>query len=485
MNLENRMSLRSVGRALGLVLLGMGLSHCKGDPDVPDAGVDADVPPAQTMVRDAKLLEVDARQTFLLSVKVDGTYAQALPSGEPSRIAGTAERAVVASDGGAVVLWSPQGEGLGRTVWLWRPGTPAAIALTTRAWSVAHDPGMSFVAFKEYDPGSGMNSVRVARTDTCTFEACPLWTALEVPSRNLSFLAGGTTLLASEGTQAWLIDVPSRTLTELGPTAAYPVLAADGARYALFDAANHVQVFDTATRTLQWEQVWRDEATRKDWHVSNAFMTDGGTLILNIKADRTPETDSVACDATGCRDMEGGLCRNWERSPGVVLCLIDRWLTPNDFTRDAEYLDVTGHVLVDTATTSRASVYPAFSADLRNQAWTVRETQGGARVDTLRWNAPEGTRQAPLEGLVDNVLFTFTPDARQVLFSRVLTPAEGKTEHRLSLWDGEAVSDLAVLKDAPFLNPIPPMVRDNPPTLYMTVTRGDGWPTSVIRVPLP
>ncbi|NOK33649.1 hypothetical protein D7W79_07595 [Corallococcus exercitus] len=473
------------GRALGLVLLGMGLSHCKGDPDVADAGVDAGVSPVQTVVENAKLLQVDARQTFLLSVKGDGTYAQALPTGEPSRIAAPAEQAIVASDGGAVVLWSPQGEGQVRTLWLWRPGTEAAIPMSTRAWDVAHDPGMSFVAFTEFDPVSGVNSVRVARTDTCTREACPLWTALERPSRGLVLKVGGTTLLASEGTQAWLIDVPSSTVTELGPTVAYPAFATDGTRYALFDAANHVQVFDTATRTLQWEQVWRDEATRKGWHVSNAFMTDVGTLILNIKADLTPETDSVACDATGCRDLEGGLCRNWERSSGVVLCLIDRWVTPNEFTRDAAYLDGTARTLVGTETTRRSSVYPAFSADLRNQAWTVRETRDGAKVDTLWWKTPDATHQTPLEGLTDSTLFAFTPGARQVLFARTLTTADGKPEHRLSLWDGEAVSDLAVLEDAPFLNPIPPMVRDNPPTLYLTVTQGEYRPTSVIRVPLP
>lgn len=473
-------------RMLGLLLLGAGLAACQTEPGGgADAGTEVDAGTSfPTLARDARLLEVDARQRFLLFVRADGTYAQTLPEGEAVRIADAAERAFTASDGDAVVLWSPQYGGLTRTVWLWRPGTDAAIPLTSRAGQVAYDLGVSFVAFDEYDEASGTGSVRVARLDTCTREACPLWTPLQRPSRDVRFHAGGTTLLASEGTQAWLIDVPSGALTELGPTVSDPVLSADGTRYALFGAANHLQVFDTATRKLQWEQVWRDDATRKNWHVSTAIMTDVGTLILNLKADNTPETDSVACDATGCRDIDGGRCHNSADNPGVVFCIVES-CSPNHCASDTAYLDGLGRTLVDTATTGRSSVYPAFSADLHNQAWTVRETRDGAKVDTLWWRSPDATRQSPLEGLADYTLFRFTPDARQVLFSRALPIAQGKTEHRLSVWDGEAVSDLGILEGEPFANPISPMVRDNPPTLYLTVSQGVGGSTSVIRAPLP
>ncbi|NOK22453.1 hypothetical protein, partial [Corallococcus carmarthensis] len=450
-----------------------------------DGGTEVDAGASFTTVaRDAQLLAVDDRQTFLLTVRADGTYAQPLPEGEAVRISDVAERVFTASDGDAVVLWSPQDGGLSRTLWLWRPGTDTAIPLTSRARKVEYDLGVSFVAFNEYDEASGTNSVRVARTDTCTLAACPLWTALERPSRNLRFQAGGTTLLATDGTQAWLIDMPSGAVTELGQTVSDPVLSADGARYALFDAANHLQVFGTATRTLQWEQVWRDDATRKNWHVSTAIMTDVGTLILNIQGYSTPETDSVACDATGCRDIDGGNCRNWEASPGVVLCLIQTWYSPDYYSQDSAYLDGTGRTLVDTATAS-SSVSPAFSADLLKQAWTVSVVRDGVRTDTLWWRTPEGTQQSLLEGRVDSTLFTFTPDDRQVLFARALTTADGKTDHRLSVWDGQSVVDLAVLEGKPFLNHIRPMVRNNPPALYLTVSQGDGGSTSVIRAPLP
>ncbi|WP_223637019.1 hypothetical protein [Corallococcus sp. EGB] len=479
----------SVWKTAGLVLLGAGLAACRSDPGGGgDAGTEVDAgAPVQTVAQGATLLEVDARQTFLLSVRADGTYAQPLPEGAPSRISDKAERAVIASDGGAVVLWSPQQDhGLTRSVWLWRPGTDAALALTSRAWNVAYDTGVSFVAFNEYDDASGTNSVRVVQTDACTPQSCSPRTAIERPSRDVRFQAGGRSLLVSEGRQAWLVsDVSSGGVTALGTTEAEPVLSPDGARHVLFDAANHLQVFDTATRALLWEQAWRDEATRKDWHVSSAFMTGAGTVIVNIQADRTPETGSVACDATGCRDVEGGVCRSWEGSPGAVVCLINRCPSPDFCRSEAAYLDGLGRTLIDTATASQSSVYPAFSADLQRQAWTTRETRDGAKVDTLWWRSPEGTLQSPLEGLADSNLFMFTPGARQVLFARTVTTADGKAGHRLSLWDGAAVSDVAVLEGPPYSNPLSPKVRDNPLALYLTVSQGPGGAPAVIRAALP
>ncbi|MFP2903426.1 hypothetical protein, partial [Corallococcus sp. 4LFB] len=119
---------------------------------------------------------------------------------------------------------------------------------------IVHDRALSYVAFTEADAEAGTTSMRVMDAATCTAKDCPLRTLLQVPGNTLLLQAGGTTVLASDATQAWLIDVPSGAVTELGTVAGPSVLLGGGSHYSVFDRAGHLQVFDTATRTLQWER---------------------------------------------------------------------------------------------------------------------------------------------------------------------------------------------------------------------------------------
>lgn len=468
--------------AVGLLLVGLGGVSCtpqeQGEPEPqPYSG-------PHVLMERARLLEVDAQQRFLLFTQDGDTFVRPLPEGTPVRIANTATRAILASDGRAVLLWGAQRVDVStRSVWLWRPGTDAAILLSSQVrGEVSFDGPLSFIAYRDLEGDGRSSPLRVVRTDACTAEACPVWTPLPGASDSLQQTVGTSHLLVWEGTQARLIDVPSGTVTDVGTTVLPPGLSADGTRYALFDAEDHLQVFDTATRTLQWEQVWRDEATRKDWHVANAFFTADGHAVLNISSGpdgiSPNQTDSVVCDATGCRDVDGGICRNWELAPGALLCLMNPCPGMDCHQPARTYLDATGRTIASVLADSQ-SVSPVFSAGLRDQAWVERMND----TSTLWWKRADSTTSSvSLKSGIDSQLFTFTPDARRLVFAQRLTDADGKLVYHVSAWDGQTVFYMGRL-DAPYPALIHPTVRDNPLTLYMGVAVGQN-PASILRIPL-
>ncbi|MGE6760595.1 hypothetical protein ACQKGO_21430 [Corallococcus interemptor] len=450
-------------------------------PPVPDDGM----PRPQVLAEGARLLEVDARQRFMLFVRDGGTYAQDLPDGVPVRICGEAESVSVSDDGDKVLLWSPQGQDVStRSFWLWRQGTPAAILLTSRLWGGwEFDPPMSYVAYSDFEGYGKASPMRIVRTAACTPEACPVWEPFPGIARASPYDAQSPQMLVRQDGHIVSLDVMSGALTDLGPSVMGPLRSADRAWYGLFDTENHLQVFDTATRTLQWEHVWRDEATRSKWHVSNAYFTSVGSVVLNIRsnADVVPpnQSDTVVCDAAGCRDTEGGTCQPASSDPEVLGCLIDLCPGLDCWVYEYSYLDAAGRTLVYLDRNASVTAGPIFSP-AQDQVWMEGPSSG--RI--LKWKDATETRQTAVEGYLDGSLFLLTPAPHQLVFTRALPDGRGGTDFRLSRWDGQTVSDVVRLGAPLAWARSSFKVRDNPRMLYMALG-GEKGPFTTVRVPLP
>lgn len=471
-----------LARATALLFLGLGMASC----DTKDPGpVEEELPRLDVLQENAWLLGVDAQQRFLVfkSQTDSGTYAKVLPGGRDTRIAdSSAQGAFLAKDGSSVLLWSPVSGEQTRTWWLWRPGSGAGIPFTTRATGDAvHDGALTYAAFTEADAGT--TSLRVMDTATCTGEGCPLRTLLQVPGSSLSLLAGGTTVLAADATQAWLIDVPSGAVTPLGPVSGPPTLSSDGARYSLFDGAGHLQVFDTATRTLQWERSWAQDVSHEGWKVESALMTDATLLVVNIYEPPPPGSiplvrASLTCDATSCRIIPGGDGGCWYADRGdLVRCSRTLRCGPYGCESQSTYYDASMRLLSNTTTKDVRRPQPAFSEDLTQNLWLYRETT----PNTLTWNRPEGSRELKVEGQLDTNLCTFLPGAERVVFAQGLTRSDGVYETRLWAWDGATLTDLLPLPSPPASLPV---VLVSPTALYLHVETADRNGTHIVRIRL-
>ncbi|RKG97912.1 hypothetical protein D7V97_33730 [Corallococcus sp. CA053C] len=476
----------------------MGLAGCHEKPGggvdagtVPDAGSGTESS-FQTLAKEAHLLLVDERQRFLLSTRDDGTYAQVLPTGEPTRIAPKAGAAASASDGSAALLWSG-GLVQERSVWVWRPGLPSAITVSTQArGDVVHDGALSYVAFFERD-AEGANLLRVARMEACTSETCTLTTLLRLGSDTPTTLqSGGRILFVSVGAHVWLIDVPTGAVTDLdlGPLQGHAFFSPGGTRYGWATLEGHVQVFDTATGALLWDHVWRNEAQKPGWHPFSPFMLDEENVIVNTEGrwvgapPEVPWGHSVfVCDGQGCTEpVTQNMC--WGVSLGEQpamycrqdLCISVRCDLVNSFR------DTAGRWLYRSGELGTL-LGPVFTEGFGDAVRLKGDSQGNR---WLQWDEASRETKHEVRGEAPAEPFVLVPGPRRLLYRQSVTRQDGATEEHLFTWNRQEVVDLGRLEGMPF-HGAPVIVRDNPPALYLDVSQvqQDGSTSlSIVRVPL-
>lgn len=481
-------------KMLGLVLLGMGLCSCQADPvGGVDAGTELDggvfFP---EVASDARLLQVDERQTFLVSAREDGTYAQPLPTGEPVRIADPVEAAVAANDGSAALLRSALVDGV-RSLWLWRSGGSDAIPLTTRArGDEVHDPALSYVAFLEAGAGD-VTSLRMARKDACTPEGCALTTQVELQGGAPELRAAGGTLFLVDGTKAWLVDAATGAVTSLGALPGKPFISPEGTRYG-WAVEGHVLLFDAATGSPVWDHVWRSDELRPGWlPLETPIMLDEVHVLVNTEGrwrGAPPEVplghSLFACDGQGCREaVSSNTCwtvRLADEQQALYcredLCPFVRCNLVNTLRDSAAgFLSISGE---------RGTLLgPVFSKGFTT---TVRLREGLApdMAPSLEWEQGGVTTTVAVRGAVPEAPFLFIPGPRRVLYRQAVTVQEGVTQQHLWTWDFQKAVDLGALEGAPAEEGAV-LVRDNPPALYLDVVRprADGSPgNAIVRVPL-
>ena len=484
-------------RLLGLLFLGMGLSQCHSEPGGADAGADAGVDagldvdagsPFPTVTHDARLLQVDEKQTVLFSLREDGTYAQGLPTGEPSRItAGLAEAAFMPrSDSHAAVLWGAEVAGV-RTVWLWRPGTPEAIVLTARAWGpVFHDAALSYVAFTERDE-AGAAFVRVARTATCMPSDCVLVTLMQFQDGAFTLRNGGNTLFAAKGPQRWLIDVPTGTVTDLGVPPGPSFLSPGGTRYG-WAVDDHVLVFDTATGAPLWDQVWLPRTADPESKPTSAFMMSEEKVFVNSEGHWVgapvgypPIHDLLACTAEGCSGViSRHSCSAFTlQGQAALWCRMDPCVEIRCNYYDP-FLDTDGHP-ISGRSSSDTKLGPAFSQGFKNSL-QLKGTQG--QLHWLEWEHDYKVTKLNLDAPYPTAPLLFVPDGQRVVYHQPVAGPDGTQQNHLWTWNQAERVDLGTLEGPPGSTAL---VRDNPPTLYLDVTRlrEDGsQATSIVRVAL-
>ncbi|MBN8227728.1 hypothetical protein JYK02_09425 [Corallococcus macrosporus] len=470
-----------LARAVVLLCLGLGMASCGTKEPGPGEEV---LPRLDVLHKGAWLMGVDAQQRFLLfnPQTASGTYAQVLPEGGDLRICDPAETAVLAQDGGSVLLWSAPSEARTRTAWLWRPGPFAGIPFTTRSQGdIVHDRSLSYVAFTEADAEAGTTSLRVMDAATCTAKDCPSRTLLQVPGSTLLLQGGGTSVLATDATQAWLIDVPSGAVVPLGTVAGPSTLSSDGTRYSLFDGAGHLQVFDTATRTLQWERSWAQDVSREGWKVESVLMTDAKVVVINAYEPPPPNRiplvrATLACDASSCRVIAGGQGGCWWGlgRTDLVSCSLTLRCGPYGCEDQFLYFDASMRLLSNTTTRGANRPQPAFSEDLSQH---VSLDQAG----TLTWDGPAGLRTLDAPGVVDMRFITFLPGAERLVFAQTLTRSDEVRETRLAAWDGVSLTDLLPLPGAPVQGI---HARAEPTALYSTLESADRSSVDIVRISL-
>ncbi|MBN8226140.1 hypothetical protein JYK02_01305 [Corallococcus macrosporus] len=476
------MSLRRGCRVLGLVLFGMGLSHCKGDPDVGDAGVDAGVPPIQTVLRDAYLLDVDARQQWLVAMKSNGggTVVQDLATGATRRIAPTAASGRFTSDGNALVLTFPSQEGLS-TAWLWRPGDAEASVMGTRIWGrVAVKEGATpYVAFVERTADGGADLSRVFPPE-CDGRACQVETVAQVEAGLATepvLLAGERFLWTTLDTRGWAFDTELGMLAEAGGDPAYSLhISPSGNRFARLTPERHVQVYDTRTQALLWEVA----APQGNGSVTRAAFFDDDTFLIGTSTPSyppPPEQNSYSCTSQGCTWMGSTVCEPRTVRGGTVIscaaldCFGNRCtMVYRLMRRPGEEFSSVGELI------ERA---PAVSDDLTSAVWmtyALRDSSSGPR--NLRWN--RASRSLTFPAGTDMTVFDFVPGEQRFVFVNPIAGADGGVEKVLSVWDGETVEGVGVVEG----RPSHPLTRAHPPAIYLNDTQrqSDGGATSpVIR----
>ncbi|WP_147470035.1 hypothetical protein [Corallococcus sp. AB049A] len=471
---------------LGLLLAGLGAAHCRDPVDPPPVEGEKETPPLPAMAREARLLQVDAAQRVLLSIRADGTYAQDLPDGAPVRIADAAEGADITGDGQTTVMWSAEADGM-RTVWLWRRGTPEAIVLSQKARGpVLHDGGQSFVAFLEQD-GTGASAVRVARIPTCLPGDCVLQTLLQVQGGTPALRRGGTTLSLQNGAHRWLIDVPTGAVKDLGELPGHSFVSPAMTRYGWAEH-DHVRLFDSATGAQVWEQVI-EHADFQSWISTHAFMLSeervyvGSEDIYMGTPQGVPKSHrTYACGAQGCSSSLGGdSCY-----PATLQGQLAMWCRPDPCLQircpqpSPSYRDSEGAWLYSESESGRV-LGPILSQDLKNSVGLYGE-QG--QLHRLEWRREDEFWSLYLDAPYPSAPIQFLPDKSRVVFHQQVFEADGIARSHLWTWDRFRRVDLGRLDGAP--GPMS-IVRDNPPTFYLDtdVVNADGTAgTAIVRVAL-
>ncbi|GMU03495.1 hypothetical protein KH5H1_76170 [Corallococcus caeni] len=463
-----------------MLLASLGATHCHGDGDGSDS--------FRTVTRDARLLQVDEGQRVLLSVRADGTYAQALPTGEPVRIADVAVGADISADSQTAVLWSAEVNGE-RTVWLWRPGTPEALVLSQKArGTVRYGAAQGYVAFLERDD-AGATSVRLAVTASCTPGDCALQTPLQVQTHAPVLESGGTTVSLVDGLHRWLIDVPSGTVTDLGSLPGPSFLSPAGTRYGwVVEDARHVRVFDTATGAQLWEQGANHAPVYLEWTYTGAFMFNEASVLVTAFATEQwggpslPDSHFMdTCWDQGCRQVTG----LYACSPVVLSgqpamhCLSDPCITRGCTTGAPELRNGEGALIHGNSSGVLAG--PFFNQGFAD-AVSLRGVAG--QQLWLEWTRQESLWKLNLDAPAPTAPIQFLPDQQRVLFHQPVSREDGTFENHLWTWDRFERVDLGLLDGTPGPTRL---MRDHPPTAYLDVdtANADGTTTpSIIRVEL-
>ncbi|MBN8227729.1 hypothetical protein JYK02_09430 [Corallococcus macrosporus] len=456
----------------------MSTAYCGGDGDGEGS--------FRTVARGFRLLQVDEGKHVLLSVRADGTFAQALPSGEPVRIAGMADGADLTADGQTAVLWSAWGNGE-RTVWLWRSGMPEAAVLSQQArGEVLHDAAQSYVAFLERD-GVGTTSVRVARTASCTPGDCVLQTLLQVQGGTPVLERAGPLLSLMDGNHRWIIEASSGAVTDLGELPGPSFLSPSGNRYGWVEEAR-VRLFDLATGAQVWDQAYPHRGYQ-DWKVTRSFMFDEERVFVVASGvlDGAPAgvpADGFLdlCGDQGCgRLVSRYRCSPFELAgrPAVGcspnLCIEIRCDLPGD-----KVLDGDGKLLYETK--ERGTVLGPFYSEGR--ADVVRIRGGDGQLPWLEWKHEGLLWRLDLEAPAPTAPILFLPDRGRVLFHQPARQEDGTVENHLWTWDRFKRVDVGSLDGAPGPRSL---MRDHPPALYLDVdtanANGSSTP-AVVRVGL-
>lgn len=438
------------------------------------------------MARDARLLQVDEAQRVLLSIRADGTYAQALPDGEPVRIADVAQGADITSDGQTAVLWSAAVAGV-RTVWLWRMGTPEAVVLSQKArGAVLHDAEQSFVAFLEQDD-AGATAVRLARTATCLPGDCVLQTPLQVQDGTPVLERGGTTLSLVNGAHRWLIDVPSGAVRDLGELPGHSFLSPAMTRYGWVEDA-HVRVLDSATGSLVWEQDI-PHADYREWASTHAFMLGEERVFVGVEGwtlstPQGPPKDHLldGCGAQGCSHVIFGVsCYPFTQQGQPLMwcrpdpCIQVRCSQPPSTARDSEGAWLYSEEEPDTL------LGPIFSQGLTD---VVRLKGRKGQLHWLEWTRSMQGATLSLDAPYPTAPIQFLPGKQRVVFHQQVFEADGTARSHLWTWDRFKRVDLGRLDGTPGPSSL---ARDNPPTFYLDtdVVNADGSAgKAIVRVAL-
>ncbi|NOK13397.1 hypothetical protein [Corallococcus exercitus] len=473
------MSLRSAGGALGLVLLGMGLSHCKGDPDVVDAGVDAGGtsdagPRVQTLMRDVNLLDVDALQQWLVVAERDGggTVAQDLATGETRRIAPVADRGAFSIDGRVLVLTrSPGG---GNTAWLWRPGDAEASVMGTQILSnvVLKEGANPYAAFVERTATGGSDLRRVF-PQACDAGTCQVETLahVEAESAEPAGISVGERFLWLRGTRAtWAFDTEQGTLAKVEGTSSNVLrVSPSGDRFARLTPERNLRVYETRTQALLWEVA----VPPSDGDRLEVSFFDEDTLIVGWATNGgsvPPSASSVACTSRGCDSIGATLCSPREVGGGAVL-----FCSATDCS--GARCSASYHLMRSPGVTlsSRGGSIdrePAVSDDLSTVAWMTYELSNQLGTRTLLREQGMAQQRLTFPRRIDTTVFSFVPGQQRFVFVNPKQEADGGGENILSLWDEAGVEEVGVVEGTPFH----PLFRTAPPALYLNSlqTASDG-----------
>ncbi|MFP2901718.1 hypothetical protein [Corallococcus sp. 4LFB] len=485
-----------------MLLASLGAAHCSGgvEPQPPPRHEDVEQPPPPVepdeeektyfpaVARDARLLQVDGAQRVLLSIRADGTYAQALPTGDPVRIADVAEGADITADSHTAVLWSAEVDGE-RTVWLWRPGTPEALVLSQKArGTVRYDAAQSYVAFLERDD-AGATSVRLAVTASCTPGDCALRTPLQVQGGTPVLESGGTTVSLVNGLHRWLIDAPSGTVTDLGDLPGPSFLSPGGTRYGwVLEDSQHVRVFDTATGAQLWEQGGNPAPIYLKWTYTGAFMFNEASVLVTAYATEQWGGPSLPGShfMDRCWDEGCNMVTSLSACSPVVLsgqpamhCQSDPCITRGCTPPPPQLRNGEGAWVHTVGSGTLAG--PFF-----NQGFADAVSLKGIAGQTvsLEWTRTESLWKLSLETPAPTAPIQFLPDQQRVLFHQPVSQKDGTVENHLWTWDRFERVDLGLLDGTPGPTRL---MRDNPPTAYMDVdtANADGTTTpSIVRVEL-
>lgn len=488
---RSRLLSRGARRAVGLLLLGMGLAGCDAKPDVgvdagtePDAGVIPDAgdagAPVQTLMEGAFLWDVDVQQRFLVAGEVDGgTVVQDLASGEVRPIAPDVEGLRFTAEGSTLLLWSEEADGL-RSAWLWRQEDTQAFLLSDRVqgYVLMQEHGERYLAFIEKTP-EGDSDVRVADLDGCTAQACSKRTLLRVLEGVPALHAGERYLWAWQGERTWILDLALSTVQELDIPRSQLRLSPAGARFGVLTPEQHVRVHDTATGAQLW-----DAPIGGTWASMGASFFGEDTVLVNTRGvqgpyESFPPVSSFSCTAQGCTTLASSkTCSAFPtRTQPLLFCSgvdcmgVRCWASYALMKGPGEALATGG--FIDTR--------PAVSDDLRASVWMTYSYLVDREARYLSWN-PHGTQGAgssiryPKQ--IDVNLFEFIPGEQRFVFVNPKQTPAGTTEHLVSVWDGTTLQEVA-----PIANPnAHHVVRGQPAALYMDelVTEPDG--TSRVRI---